>query len=174
MLYKNLIEQVGIDHFENYQIYDKYCQHLNINEFQIKKDLILIPKENIFLKEIDNNCKNLIMIKFQDGWSIKSLSGAFGLSEVIIRKIINEDRRVKSNLIKIQADNKLPYKLTSTHISRTKEYLADNWATKVTLQSLKNHLNNWEDLEKLSMVGIYFLLKKILKFPYKKAHKWPK
>ena len=174
LLYKNLIEQVRIDNFENDQIYDKYWQHLNINELKNTKDLILIPKQNIFLKEIDHNCKNLIVMKFQDGWSIKSLSWAFGLSGVIIRKIINEDRRVKLNLMKIQADNKMPYKLTSTYISRAKEYLADNWTTKVTLQSLKNHLNNWEDLEKLSMAGVYFLLKKILKFSYKKAHKWPK
>ena len=92
----------------------------------------------------------------------------------IIRKIINEYRRMKPNLMKIQADNKMPYKLTSTHISRAKEYLAYNWTTKVTLQSLKNHLNNWEDLEKLSMAGVYFLLKKILKFSYKKAHKLSK
>ena len=76
--------------------------------------------------------------------------------------------------MKIQADNKLPYKLTSTQISRAKEYLADNWTTKVILLSLKNHLNNWKDLEKLSAAGVYFLLKKILQFSYNKAHKWPK
>ena len=39
--------------------------------------------------------------------------------------------------MKIQADNKLPYKLTSTHISREKEYLADNW-TKMWHYSLLN------------------------------------
>ena len=31
LLYKNLIEQVGIYDFENYWIFDKYLQHLNIN-----------------------------------------------------------------------------------------------------------------------------------------------
>ena len=59
-------------------------------------------------------------MKFQDGWSIKSLSGAFGLSGVIISKIIYENRRVKSNHMKIRTDNKLSYKLTLTHISRAK------------------------------------------------------
>ena len=70
--------------------------------------------------------------------------------------------------------SKLPYKITSDHIIRAQEYLGKNWATKITIQLLRSYLNRREDLESLSMTEVYYLLQKVLKYSYKKAHRLPK
>ena len=46
------------------------------------------------------------------------------------------------------------------YISKTKEYLNENNANKVILQSIQNHLNNFKNLHKQSMTGVCFLSRK--------------
>ena len=133
-----------------------------------------ITKENLLLKGMDEDYKRLILHKLQDDWSIKRLSRIFGLSEVVIQAVANEDKRSKSDLMKSRTTKKLPYKITSDHIIRAKEYLDKNWAAKITIQLLRNYLNRREDLENLSTTGVYYLLRRILKYSYKKAHRLPK
>ena len=85
-----------------------------------------ITKENLLLKGMDEDYKRLILHKLQDDWSIKRLSRIFGLSEVVIQAVANEDKRSKSDLMKSRTTKKLPYKITSDHIIRAKEYLDKN------------------------------------------------
>ena len=63
---------------------------------------------------------------------------------------------------------KLPYKITSDNIIRAKEYLDKIWASKTTIQLLLNYLNRREDLENLSTTEVYYILRRILKYSYKR------
>ena len=131
-------------------------------------------KENLLLKRIDENFKRLILHKLQDDWNIKRLSRIFGLPEVVIQAVANEDKRSKSDLMKSRTTKKLPYKITRDHIIRAKEYLDKNEASKITIQLLRNYLNRREDLESLLTTGVYYLLRRILKYSYIKAHRLSK
>lgn len=68
----------------------------------------------------------------------------------------------------------LPYKITDRHLTYAKSYLVKNSANRVTVALLHEHLNSINELPKLSKSGVYYLLKKVLKFSHKKAHKIPK
>ena len=107
-------------------------------------------------------------------WVYQNLSRIFGLSEVVIQALVNEVKRSNSDLMKSRTTKKLPYKITSDLIIRAKEYLDKNWASKITIQLLRNYLNRREDLENLSTTEVYYLLRIILKYSYNKAHRLPK
>ena len=69
---------------------------------------------------------------------------------------------------------KFPYKITTSHIERANEFMKKNLSNKITIQSLKEHLETIEGLHPLSKSGTRYLLVKILKYSYKKAHRLPK
>ena len=77
-------------------------------------------------------------------------------------------------MIRFKAHQNFPFKITKPHIDIAKEYMEKHIASKLTIQSLKNHIESVEGLQPLSWPGIRHLWTKILKYPYKKTHKLPK
>ena len=106
----------------------------------------------------------------------KDFQEYFWHSEVVIQTLANEVKRSNSDLMKSRTTKKLPYKITSDHTIRAKEYIDKNWFSKIVIQLVRNYLNRREDQDNLSTTEVYYLLRRILKYTYyyKKAHRFPK
>ena len=88
--------------------------------------------------------------------------------------IINEARKLDRQLLKLKNQQRLPYKITEVHIQRAKAYMQQHSTSKITVESLHKYLKDaWSESE-LSKSGTLFLMKKILRYSYKRAHKLPK
>ena len=81
-------------------------------------------------------------------------------------KIKRSHKDWKSNKASIQNNSK-----SYTSNSIFKKY---NYRKKITLKILSDHLNNIDEIKKLSKAGIYYLLTKVLNFSDKRARPMPK
>ena len=69
---------------------------------------------------------------------------------------------------------KASYKLTNDHKTVALKYTQERATEKVTISDLQSYLNSNPRLNKISRTGAYVLLKKLMKYSYKKSHKIPK
>ena len=79
---------------------------------------------------------------------------------------MNSNFKKKQNL-KQMKKIKLPYKIADGHIIAAKKFIKDKSTEKLTVDKLRQHLNNDLELSKLSRTGVYILLKKVMGYSYK-------
>ena len=123
---------------------------------------------------ISNDFRREVIQKWKDGWSFRTLSAVFGISIIDCRQIVKENKQEELSKIKMKRVKKLPYKITTEHISHAREFMNKNFKIKTSVGLLKNYPDDIEGLPTLSKSGVYHLLTKIIKFSYKKAHLIPK
>lgn len=126
------------------------------------------------INHLSPKCKEFVICRLEDGWSLKSISAMCGLSDVECRSIAKEKKvleKAKKRQIRL---SKLPYKITENHVAAARDYLYQNSHKKITIRNLQRHLEGMEELKRLSRAGVYYLLTKVLRFSYKKAHSLPK
>ena len=66
------------------------------------------------------------------------------------------------------------YRLTEAHEMHEEEFIAIRVTKRITVNDLKNYLNGIPQINSISKSGAYILLKKIMKYSFKKAHQIPK
>ena len=69
---------------------------------------------------------------------------------------------------------RLPYKLTKDQEALALEFMQKNATEKVIINDLQRHLNAHQEICKISRASAYTLLKKVLKYTYKKSHIIPR
>ena len=67
----------------------------------------------------------MIICKLADGWSLKTISSAFGLWQQTWRGILREEKK-KINKINNRTKASLPYHICQEHVDGAKEYMKTN------------------------------------------------
>ena len=83
--YKNLINSVGIDRLEIDEIINKISNHIFGEKISLNSSQAKNARCEPSLAAIDHDIKKLIIIKWKNGWAIKTISSAFGLCQQIWR-----------------------------------------------------------------------------------------
>ena len=98
--YKELTLAVEIDQFKSEAILEQVHAYL-FGCPEVKENYQFWKFRYSKIAEcLDENLKQLIIEKYKDGWSIKSLSSLFDAWETTIRNVINEDKFNKTREIK--------------------------------------------------------------------------
>ena len=98
--YKELTFAVEIDQFKSEAILEQVHAYL-FGSPEVKENYQFWKFRYSKIAEgLDENMKQLIIEKYKDGWSIKSLSSLFDAWETTIRNVINEDKFNKTRAIK--------------------------------------------------------------------------
>ena len=97
--YKELILAMGIDKLENEDIFQQVNEHLFGSPEVRDENSLSTFKYSKIVEVFEENTKKLIMQKYADGWSIKSLSSLFDVWETTIRKVIQEGKFIKMKTI---------------------------------------------------------------------------
>ena len=93
------------------------------------------------------------------------------LSEVEWRAVIYEPKYM-DKLERIEMSKyKLPYNISRVHKQWANDYIIKNAATLITITSLKNYPDGIDNQRKLLESGVRHLLKNVLKYSNKSAHK---
>ena len=80
--------------------------------------------------------------------------------------------KVYGKLVRIEmSKSKLPYNISRVHKQWANDYIIKNAATLITITSLKIYLEGIDNQRKLSESGVRHLLKNVLKYSNKSAHK---
>ena len=89
-LYKNMISEVGVWSLSNEAIIDCFRQFLGQTNSKLKERDCMEYKYSKFIEWYNENIKQFITNKFEEGWSIRKLVSIWGIEESILRTIINE------------------------------------------------------------------------------------
>ena len=172
--YFELVERWDIMHLDNQEITSIFETWLLGSK---EKKKIIRPKGyayNELTKHVPKEIRKAIISKNHEKWKIRQLSSIFMLSEVVWRAIINESKYLEKLERIEKSKSKFPYNISGDHIKWAKDYLIENATTPITIMSLKTYLDHIDYLRKLSKSGIRHLLKNVLKYSYKSAHKLSK
>ena len=71
-------------------------------------------------------------------------------------------------------DLRYRFKVTIDHINKSSEFLKKIIFKNIIIDILWSHLNKWDELKQISGSGVCYLLTRVIKFSYKKAHHLPK
>ena len=172
--YKQLMIEIGLDSLSENEIYFGCENHIYGSKINYRKSLIRNFKYEHCVKDVDYAVKDQIIQHWKNGYKIKRVASIFGVDETLWRLVINQYKFWDKLKEKESIRSKLWYKVTIQHINKTKEFLMNNYLNKITLESLRSHLNDWDNLAKLSKSGVYYLLTWVLKYSYIRAHLLPK
>ena len=166
--------EIGLYLLSENEIYFEFMNHIFGSKIDYRKSLTSNFKYEQCVKDVDNAVKDQIIQHWKAGYKIKIVASIFGIDETLWRLVINQykfwDKLKEKETIK----SKLRYKVTIQHINKVKEFLMKNYFSKITLESLRSHLNDWDNLAKLSKSGVYYLLTWVLKYSYTRSHLLPK
>ena len=126
-------------------------------------------KYHNLLKSIPLTIKHEVILRNLNGWTINTISSAFGLDKLIIRAILYSMERQKIIEESGKENIKYPYRITDNHISEAKRFLELNKQNKNTILKLRQYLEDSTNLKVLSSTGTRYMLKNILKYTYKRA-----
>ena len=126
------------------------------------------------IQEYDRRTKEFVIEMHQNGWSHRKLKAILSINEVCLKSIINEDKFHKLQMLKKDKLRRYQYRLTEEHKIHAEEFIAKRTTKRITVNDLRNYLNGIPQINSISKSGAYILLKKIMKYSFKKAHQIPK
>ena len=91
--YKNLINSVGIDRLEIDGMINEVSKHIFGEKISLNSSQAKNTRSEPSLAAIDHDIKKLIILKWKNGWPMKTISSALGLCQQIWRIVINEWKR---------------------------------------------------------------------------------
>ena len=173
--YCKLLEDSGIADYSVNELIQQFS-----SEISKKPESRDLPETKTFGYELMVNIisterKNMIIDKFKEGCTMRSISSIFGLPQITWRKILLESKfKMKKKKVS-ETQNKLPYKIEQRDIDIVREYFEINVYKKMTLESIWTFLKEKKiGGTQLSKSGVRYLVTKILKYSYKRVHILPK
>ena len=166
--------EIGLDSLSENEINFECENHIYGSKIDYRKSLTSNFKYEHCVNDVDYAVKDQIIQHWKAGYKIKRVASIFGIDETLWRLAINQYKFWDKLKEKESIKSKLRYKVTIQHINKANEFLMKNYFSKITLESLRNHLNDWDNLAKLSKSGVYYLLNWVLKYSYTRAHLLPK
>ena len=101
----------------------------------------------------------MIIDKFKEGWTMRSISSIFDLPQITWRKILSESKFNMKKKKVSETQNKLPYKIEQRDIDIVREYFEINVYKKMTLESLWTFLKEKKiGGTQLSKSGVRYLV----------------
>ena len=172
--YKNLIVDAELDKLQNQEILEYFSGMVNNKKNTSQGSLGSDFKYWRIIENIDDSIKAAVIWLTGKGWKIRTISRTLEISELECRTLINENK-YRQNLEKtIKNKSKLPFCIQTSHISVARKYVEVNIWRKITIAGLKSYLDDECPGKQLSKTGVHYLMKQVLGYSYKRAHKIPK
>ena len=108
---------------------------------------------------------------FENKWPINKICIIRILSKLESWHICKENAHNKKIAERKLRDSRLPYSINQNHIDKATAFLKSNSINKVSVEDVRTYLLSEKQGGKLSKTGVHYLMTKILRYSYKKAHK---
>ena len=172
--YKNLMVDAKLDKLQNQEILEYFSGMVHHKKNTSQEPLGSDFKYWWIIDDIDDSIKTAVIYLVEKRWKIRTISGALEISELECRTLINENKH-KQKLEKIiKNKSKPPFCIQTSHISAARKYVEVNIWRKITIAGLKSYLDGECPGKQLSKTGVHYLMKQVLGYSYKRAHKIPK
>ena len=172
--YEQLIIETGIGMRSSAELLTLYFESVgnppksksihNFSSFQYSK----------WIQNIRQIMKDFVIRWFENKWPVNKICTITNLSKQEYWLICKENAHNKKIAERRLRDSRLPYSINQNHIDKATKFLKSNSINKVSVEDVRTYLLSEQQGEKLSKTGVHYLMTKILKYSYKKAHKIPR
>ena len=148
--------------------------HLAIHQNQ-NQSIILgalnIPNES---KTLDRRKRKLLSVDLRTNGRLNKICSIMNLSKQECWLIYKENIHNKKIEERRFRDSQMPYSIDQNHIDKASTFLKANSINKVSVEDVRSYLFKELPTKKLSKTGVHYLMTKVLRYSYKKAHKIPR
>ena len=145
--------------------------HLAIHQNQ-NQSIILgalnIPNES---RTLDRRKRNLLSVDLRTNGRLNKIFSIMNLSKQECWLFYKENIHNKKIKERRHRDSEMPYSIDQRHIDKASKFLKANSINKVSVEDVRSYLFKELPTKKLSKTGVHYLMTKVLRYSYKKAHK---